>query len=432
MKLNVGVLGGGPAGLMTALALERHGGGEVAVTLLDRNESESDYPGVEYGIQERACRALERVGAKDAALRRGNPNAEIAFSVVSRGRQQGVVKTDPKWCVCVIRQEFLADLAAQLSSTRVLRRTVVESVEPGDDERVVVRCGAEGSPMTLTLDALVAADGVQSLVRRTWFPDHAQIHDRGFSCIYLLVEAHGDLAPTAFTRLANGNRSEIFMGSFSTMTVFPMGKNRLAVGIGFEHAVRDRLWREQGLEPSVDWTSMPGPSKRGIALRLAADIPVHDGLFTRLFETLVPDWNHKKIYLWKMRDTDPLQVPFAEHSNVVVIGDAAHAFMPTIGMGASLAIEDAEMLAARMAAVARQSVDNQAARRSLRTGAFAPFARDRVPVWNDLMFRARWAGRSNFLNQGTRRRFAIAPQIPGLLPSRIMGAVEWTADRLGV
>lgn len=432
MVMRVGVLGGGPAGLVAALALERYGDGFVDVTLLDRNASESDYPGVEYGIQERACRALARMGVKDAALGRGNPNSEIAFSVVSRGREQGAVKTDPAWCVCVIRQEFLADLAGLLKTTTVKRRTVVEGVDAGEDGRVKVRCTTDGASTELTFDALIAADGVQSIVRRTWFPNFATLHDRGFSCAYFLVEARGPIAPAGFSDLANGGRSELWMGSFSTMTVFPMGHDRLAIGVGFDDATRDRLWAEQGLSPSTPWTEMTANQRRAVALRLAADVPIRDGLFTRLFESFVPDWTSTKVYLWKMRDSDPLPVPFTAAPNIVVVGDAAHAFMPTIGMGASIAIEDAERVAACISAVARRHTNADAARRALRAEAFEVFARERVAVWNELMFRARWAGRNNFHNQRERRRFAIAPMVPGYLPSRLVGAAEWAADRLGL
>lgn len=430
-KLRVGVLGGGPAGLATALALERYAPGRVDVVLFDRNKSETDYPGVEYGIQERACRALHRMGAKEEALRRGNPTCEIAYSVARKGKVQGVVKVDPAWCVTVVRQEFLADLASLLQTTHVRRRTVVEQVSPGTDGGVLLHTRTlEGETEAHELDCLVAADGVQSLVRKNFFPDFAKIHDRGFSCIYLLVEARGEGAPPNFSRLANGGRNELLMGTFSTMTAFPLGQDRLALGIGFEHATRDRLWSEVGLAADVPWSSIEPERKRAIALLLARDVPVHDSLFEKLLSSFVPDWNSYKIYLWSMKDTDPLPTPYLISSNVVVIGDAAHAFMPTIGMGASLAIEDAEMLASRLAAVARRYGDPADARRALREEAFVPFTRGRVPVWNDLMIRARWAARGNFFRQGERGRFSIAPQIPGFFPSRLVGAAEWIADRL--
>lgn len=49
--VQIGILGGGPAGLMAALCLEAYLPVSVSITLFDRNQSETDYPGVEYGIQ---------------------------------------------------------------------------------------------------------------------------------------------------------------------------------------------------------------------------------------------------------------------------------------------------------------------------------------------------------------------------------------------
>jgi|GEM_PF-2717934 len=432
MAFRIGILGGGPAGLVSALALERYAPSGIEVTLLDRNASEMDYPGVEYGIQERACRALHRIGVKEAALRRGQRNDEIAFYLARKKRVQGVVKTDPNWCVCVVRQEFLADLASLLKTTTVVRRATVERIEPLPDGQVTLYCkSAAGEAACLhQFDCLIAADGVNSIARKTFFPELARTNDRGFSCIYCLVEVKGEEAPPHFRALANGSRSELIMGTFSTMTIFPMGQNRLAIGVGFDHTTRDRLWAEQGLPPGQEWASLAAEQKKAIAMGLAKDVPVYDSLLERLFDSFVPDWNSYKVYFWSMRDSDPLPVPYAASANVVLIGDAAHAFTPTIGMGASLAIEDAEMIAARMAEVAHRHSDPDRSRRAMRAEAFAPFGRARVPVWKDLMHRSRWAARGNFQRQHDRNRFAIAPQIPGYLPSRLIGAAEWVADRL--
>jgi salicylate hydroxylase len=428
-RLRVGILGAGPAGLVAALALERYAPGHVEVTLLDRNKSETDYPGVEYGIQERACRALHRIGVKDDALRRGNPNTEIAFSSARNGRVQGVVKIDPRWCITVVRQEFLADLAALLKTTTIIRRTHVEQVLPAMEGRVALQCRTqEGETPAYEFDCLIAADGVQSIVRKTFFPDFAKIHDRGFSSMYLLIEARGEGVPIHFQRMANSGRSELFMGSFSTLTAFPLGHDRLAIGIGFDHATRDRLWAKAGLALDAPWSKMNPAHKRTIALRLAKDLPVLDSMFEKLISDFVPDWDSYKIYLWSMKDSDPLHTPYVTPTNVAVIGDAAHAFLPTIGMGASLAMEDAEIFAAQLASVARHHGNPERTRAALKDEVFVPFKRKRVPVWNELMYRARWSARSNFLRHGERGRFSIAPMIPGFIASRVAGAMEWVAD----
>ena len=46
--------------------------------------------------------------------------------------------------------------------------------------------------------------------------------------------------------------------------------------------------------------------------------------------------------------------------------------------------------------------------------------------------RARKAADHNFINVGTRKRFAIGPQIPKKAASKVVSAIEAVADSLGV
>lgn len=52
----------------------------------------------------------------------------------------------------------------------------------------------------------------------------------------------------------------------------------------------------------------------------------------------------KELGLWQLRDLDPLET--WTKGRVILIGDAAHAMLPTQGQGASQAVEDAEALGA--------------------------------------------------------------------------------------
>ena len=436
MVFRIGILGGGPAGLTAALALESYcNGRDIQVTLIDRNKSAKDYPGVEYGIQERACRAFERMGIKGEALRRGNPNTVIEFRNGKNNTKQGEVKTNPNYCVCVVRQDFLADLESLLKSTKILRQHIVTKIHPHADSTMEVyyAIGKETIKKSMTFDFLVAADGVQSIVRKAFFPEHETVYDRGFSSLYMLIEIPENMAPQHFSTLANGSSSILIMGTSSTATLFPMGKNRLAVGIGFDHAVRSKLWSEQDLPTDMEWSDIPAAKKHAIALKLAEDAPYADGVIGKSM-AFVPDWDHYKIYLWKMRDSDALPEPFAKanQGNFVVIGDAAHAIMPTIGMGASLAIEDAERLGSLMAQAINAVPNAEALGTRMQTQVCVAFAKERYPVWKDLISRARKAAALNFTNISHRKRFSMSPQIPGTVLSTIVAGFERVRDRLGL
>lgn len=430
--ISIGILGAGPAGLMTALALEKYLGADQArITLLDRNASETDYPGVEYGIQARACRALERIGQLEQACARGNRTKELAFYNARLGKRFSSIAFDPKYTRSVVRQEFLADMARLLQHTLVQRRHLVDGISIAADKRVTVTGTVDHAPFVETFDILVACDGVNSIVRKTFFPAEALIYDRGFSCIYMMIEGTTDTAPTGFIGHANSGRCELVMGNFSTMTMFPLDHGRLALGIGFDHATRDRIWQSHGLPRDAVWKDIPTATKKAIAVTLTKDTDIYDGMMVKALD-MVPDWDSYKIYVWAMRDTDPLDTPWSVQGNLVVIGDAAHAIMPTIGMGASLAIEDAEALAAMIAKAVTTSPNSASFCAAVRDKVFVPFTAARHPVWVNLITRARRAAIGNFIDVGKRQRFSLGPQIPNTTLSRIVSGVEWLADKVGV
>jgi salicylate hydroxylase len=433
-QIKIGIIGAGPAGLMAALALEHYAPADrISITILDKNATAADYPGVEYGIQARACRAFERIDLLESALHRGNPCTGISFFNSRLNKRFRSVNSDPKYTRCVVRQEFLGDLENLLRHTAVQRVHAVSTVVPSADGTVTVEghVSPDDTPFSEKFDLFIAADGVHSIVRKSLFPEAAGIQDRGFSCIYMLVEDEGGAASSAFRERANGGRSALVMGHFSTMTMFPLGKNRLALGIGFDHQTRASLWARHGLEPDSSWQVIPADTKKAIATALVSDADEGDGILVKALD-LIPDWNSFKIYLWAMRDTDPLPRPFSLTANVIVIGDAAHAIMPTIGMGASLAIEDAEQLAARVAEAVSAARDASDFRTFLYGKVFQPFTNARYPVWHELINRARVAAERNFIDVGKRNRFSIGSQIPNNCLSRIVSGLEWVAEKLHI
>jgi salicylate hydroxylase len=422
VAVRIGIIGSGPAGLTTALALEKVAA-DVELTIVDRNQSALDYPGVEYGIQARACRALDRLGVKDAALRTvGHPGQQIILHVMESGRDQKRIRVDPDNTYGVVRPEFLENLSSLLQRTEILRRHDVSEIEPVGRGCVRLTFDSAGAPAR-EFDIVIACDGANSLARRRYFP-HARTFDRGFSAIYLLVE--GDPAqpstPATFAEVANGNASEIVMGTSVTSALFPQGRNRVTIALGFGHPVRDRLWRDHGLSPETPWQAIPAATKSDVAHALARNTPVHDGLMEQAL-TLVEDWDSPRVYLWAMRDSDPLPHPYAPDCNVVLLGDACHAFLPTIGMGASLAIEDAELLGSRLGRFLHGHGQT-----SLAAEVFEPWASDRMPVWADLMRRARGAA-CNWIGEGSRRRFELWPFVPTRIGSAAVRVVEKAMSR---
>lgn len=87
---------------------------------------------------------------------------------------------------------------------------------------------------------------------------------------------------------------------------------------------------------------------------------------SQAFESF-PEWSKapfkhcKNIGLWQLRDIDPL--PIWHRGCVILIGDAAHAMLPTQGQGASQAVEDAEALGTFF-----KTVDSQPSRAEVEEG----------------------------------------------------------------
>ena len=418
MVTKIGIIGAGPAGLVTALALEAYceSNKNVEITLIDKNQSAIDYPGVEYGIQARACEALKRIGIKEKALACGLETSRISFfNSRTNKKQKFGVTTDPDLTVTVIRQEFLAELTKLSNRTKIYRQLNVKSIE-ATAEKVTVFCeGIEVEDESFEFDILVSADGIASTVRKDYFKNENYIHNRGFSCLYMLIEVPQD-APQYFKTFSNTGECWIVLGKTTTATFFPMGKNRFAVGIGFDDNVQKEMWNLADINPDLIWSDLDVIQKERIAKLLASDCSFQDNMLAQAFQW-IPDWNSFKIYLWKMRDSDVATRPHNQHGNIIMIGDAAHAIMPTIGMGASLAIEDAEILAHHLSEQILQG--NPDFKNTLEK-----YSSVRVPVWEELMGRARAGARLNFIGIKNKSRLSFGPQIPGRTLWKIVSKIE--------
>ena len=431
VTVRVGIIGSGPAGLTVALALEKATtSADVELTLIDRNHDAVDYPGVEYTIQARACHALERLGLKDAALTVGNPGTHIALHVLGTDKPKWRIRLDPKNNSEVDRPEFLENLSKLLRRTEILREHDVTDLEPREHGRVLLRFGRgeDGPPEPREFDIVIACDGINSVARSKYFPDQ-RTFDRGFSAIYF--RAVGDPADPRtsenFTAFANGGTSQIVIGRFTTNAMFPQGRHRLALALAFDHRAADRLWREHGVSPDTPWRAIPAVTKEAITRTLARDTPVRDGLMEGAVD-LVDDWEGPSVYHWRMRDSDPLQHPYALDCNLVLVGDSCHGFLPTIGEGASLSIEDGERLGTRLGRYLQRVGDLPIRRTNLVGEVFEPWAKERRPVYNDLMRRARVAAQ-NWIGQSERRGWAVSPYVPTRFGSVAVGAVERRMDR---
>jgi 2-polyprenyl-6-methoxyphenol hydroxylase-like FAD-dependent oxidoreductase len=236
----------------------------------------------------RAMRRLSRAGADLGALDIGLIEARMGYPSLS-----------------VLRSDFQRILSARLQALGVAVRygRNVARIEPG----AVVHFD-DGA--TLTADLVVGADGrMASCARRYVTGGNAPIY-QGFINWIGVCEGEFDV-DTISDYWGTGARFGIVPVA-RDKAYWAGGAAQATIGTRDPDAYRDELQRL-----FADW---PEPVRRIVATTPAARI--------------------NKIYV---HDHDP--VPTWHRDNLVMIGDAAHAALPTSGQGACQALEDAWHLA---------------------------------------------------------------------------------------
>ena len=304
--MRIAILGGGVAGVASAIALKLKG---HDVTVHERRAGDANigagivvWPNAafvlaQFGILDdlatvagrpRAMRRLSRAGVDLGALDIGLIEARMGYPSLS-----------------VLRSDFQRILSARLRALGVAVRygRNVAHIEPG----AVVHFD-DGT--TLTADLVVGADGrMASCARRYVTGANAPIY-QGFINWIGVCEGEFDV-DTISDYWGTGERFGIVPVA-RDKAYWAGGAAQATIGARDPDAYRDELQRL-----FADW---PEPVRRIVATTPAARI--------------------NKIYV---HAHDP--VPTWYRDNLVMIGDAAHAALPTSGQGACQALEDAWHLA---------------------------------------------------------------------------------------
>jgi 2-polyprenyl-6-methoxyphenol hydroxylase-like FAD-dependent oxidoreductase len=296
------VVGGGIAGLSAAIGLRRTG---HEVVVLER-ASRIDPVGAGITLFGNAMRALERLGVGEAVAVRGAAATRSAI-LTWQGRELTSVPPDLlDGTIAVHRADLQAELAASAGDVRLgVEVTAVEQA----DEAVAAR-GADG--IVERGDLLVGADGVGSVVRRAVVEVPLRYAGytawRGVSSVPVepgrLTESWGVGERFGLVDIGHGRTYW-----FATKNA-PEGERDEPEGRKAELVRRYSGWHEPiaTVVDAVDETAI-----------LRNDVYYLDSL---------PSWSSGR---------------------VVLVGDAAHATTPGVGQGAAQAIEDAVVLAERLA-----------------------------------------------------------------------------------
>ncbi|MGH8794802.1 MAG: FAD-dependent monooxygenase, partial [Stackebrandtia sp.] len=303
------VVGGGIAGLASAASLLRAG---WQVRVLER-AAEFNEVGAGLAVTRNGMAALDSIGAGERVRRAGR---QIFMAGNQNHRGQWLMRIpDPRgdgtdslnWSCGVHRRDLHAALLAAAEGAELLTDAQVTAIWPGepDGEPATVTCRGAGGERRLTSDLVVAADGVNSTVRTALWPGVTPRYSGKTS--WRGVLDHPGLADERFV-VAWGPHAEFGALRINSDQLYWYGY----IAHPAKAIFADEL--ETAAERFADWQ----PWVREI---IAATPP----------ERLL---RHDVYHL------PAGALAKYTRGRTVLVGDAAHPVLPTMGQGANSALED--------------------------------------------------------------------------------------------
>ncbi len=251
----------------------------------------------------------------------------------------------------VHRRTLRQILLARLGDAVQLGSPVAGYEQDGDVVRVRLADGR-----TAQGDVLVGADGIRSAVRAQRLPD-AKVIEAGVDGIGVfgrspLVDEVPSLLQQGVIIVTDLRGNRLLLGSFRPRRPLAEAAAAIAPDVALEPVepyimVSCSLVPGTVVPPAREWTERTAPMLRdSMAQVVAGWHPALRGIVDRIeLESMF------SIPFGRLDPPDPW-----EPSRVTLTGDAAHAMLPTLGMGANLSLRDAGGLCSRLAAGPRDVV----------------------------------------------------------------------------
>ncbi|MGA9748385.1 MAG: FAD-dependent monooxygenase [Nocardioides sp.] len=300
------IVGGGIGGLTLAGLLARHGQTPVVV---DRRPTDADL-GYGLALWPHGTRVFHALGIHEDFVAASEPLGQY---VAQDGSGQLLTSSPMPASISayghlgiIARSDLLDILHAALGDVDVRNGVSIDRLnQPGGHVDVELDDGTSG-----TFDLVVGADGIHSRVRELLF---GRVPDRetGWGCYVWWADR----------QLVSGTETTERWGAGSFLGTYPC-RERVCVILGAPLDV---------LEPD---------RPHGRTQRLASLLRPYGVSITDFLAGLPAD--DEVLFLWPMAD---VRAPDWVQGRVALLGDAAAAFLPTAGIGASMALESAAVLA---------------------------------------------------------------------------------------
>jgi 2-polyprenyl-6-methoxyphenol hydroxylase-like FAD-dependent oxidoreductase len=312
------VVGGGIAGPATALALAKAG---IESEVLERRPVVDPEAGSWFTVAPNGLDALRAIDVLEAVRDEGVPSrANVMYGATSRrlGKVSLGRPLDNDLVALTMKRSWLAARLEREAERRgiLVRRgvEVAEVIDAGDHVEATLTDGT-----VLSADLLIGADGVHSRVRQA-------IDPRAPAARYVGLTNFGGI--TRNTPIANDLESEAWHFIFGSRAFF--GAHPTPAG--------DVVWFVNVPEPEITREQRRNTTEEEWARRLLSLVQGDAGPAAELIST-------GRLELAGDNTYDLGQVPTWFRGRMVIIGDAAHAPSPSSGQGASMALEDAVVLA---------------------------------------------------------------------------------------
>ncbi len=311
---SAGVIGGGIGGLSAALALARRG---ADVTVFEQAMALGEV-GAGVQISTNGVRVMQALGLDPLAGNAGNMPTSVELR---DGISGGAIVTLPlnRSPANPFIQYHRADLLNLLATGCDKAGVVVQlgkSASVANCETGQILCTDGSDPVEF--DVVIAADGVRSTSRQTYFA--------GESPPFAGQVAWRALVPAdAVPEFADQTGTRLYLGPKRHLVVYPLRDRGLINIVAVEE--RD-TWAAEG------WNHHDDPENLRRAFRNWC--PYVIGLLQRIDAPL----------LWGLFEHPVL--PRWSRGKAALLGDAAHPMLPFMAQGACMALEDAWVLAAML------------------------------------------------------------------------------------